>query len=90
MPIRYNGIQLTAPAAAAFTADQTIWGWDVIVTATAAATITGADNTLMASLTIGVPFRFGGTHPLTGEPIRLADYKASSAGNVHIAFAIKT
>ena len=93
MAVKYFGIQLTAPAGgAAFTADATIYGFDVIVTNTSgAATITGANGTVMAAISAGVPFHMGGTDPVTGEPIQLSLYSATAAaGNVHIAYAVRT
>lgn len=92
MAVKYNGILLTAPTSAtAFTADTTIWGFDVIVTAsTGPAFIVGANNVQMAVLATGIPFHLGGTDPVTGEPLRLADYQAqAAAGNVHIAYATR-
>lgn len=93
MAVKYNGIKLTTPVApAAFTSDQTIWGFDVIVTCTTGpAFIIGANGVQMAVLATGVPFRFGGTHPVSGEPIKLADYQASAAaGDVHISYAARS
>ena len=88
--VKYNGISLTAPSATQFTADTTIWGFDVIVTAaTVAATITGANGAVMATLAAGRPFKIGGTKPVSGEPIQLSQYRATSAGNVHIAYAVR-
>lgn len=92
MAVKYKGILLTTPTvAAAFTADATIWGSDVIVTAsTGPAFIVGQNGVQMAVLATGVPFKFGGTDVINGEPIRLSDYQASAAaGNVHIAYAVR-
>lgn len=90
MAVRYNGILLTTPTATPFTADTTIWGFDVIVTAaTAAATIFGANGVAMAVLAVGVPFYMGGIQPVSGEPLRLSDYSATSVGNVHVAYAVR-
>ena len=93
MAVKYNGIQLAAPAGgAAFTADATIWGFDVIVTNTSGvATITGANGVVMAAITAGMPLHLGGTDPVSGEPIQLSLYSATAAaGNVHIAYAVRT
>jgi hypothetical protein len=89
MAVKYFGIQLTTPAGAPFTADATIWGFDVVITATAAATITGANGVVMAALAANVPFHMGGTDPVSGEPLQLNQYSATSAGNVHIAYATR-
>jgi hypothetical protein len=92
MALIYCGITLAGTGApVVFTADTTIFGWDVIVTASAAATITGANGVLMASLAAGIPFRFGGVRPVSGEPIRLSDYSATVAGgqSVNIAYAVR-
>ena len=93
MAVKYNGIKLTGPAGgAAFTADTTIYGFDVVVTAsTGPAFITGANGTQMAVLATGVPFHMGGTDPVTGEPIQLSLYSATAAaGDVYIAYAVRT
>jgi hypothetical protein len=93
MAVKYFGIQLTAPAGGApFTADQTLWGFDVVVTNTSGiATITGANGVVMAAISAGQPLRLGGTAPVAGEPIQLSQYSAqAAAGNVHIAFAVRT
>lgn len=92
MAVRYNGILLTAPVAAtAFTSDPTLYGFDVIVTcSTGPAFIVGANGVQMAVLATGIPFRFGGTAPVTGEPLQLSLYQAqAAAGNVHISFATR-
>lgn len=93
MAVKYFGILLTAPTGgAAFTADTTIHGFDVIVTNTSGvATITGANGVVMASVTAGQPLYLGGTRPVSGEPIQLSLYSATAAaGNVHIAYATRT
>lgn len=93
MAVKYFGIQLTAPTGgAAFTADPTIHGFDVVVTNTSGtALITGANAAVMAAITAGVPFHMGGTDPVSGEPIQLSLYSATAAaGNVHIAYATRT
>ena len=89
MAVKYNGILLTAPTATPFTADATIWGFDVLITATAPATITGANAVTMASLAAGRPLHLGGTDPVSGEPLQLALYSATSAGNVTITYATR-
>jgi hypothetical protein len=92
MAIKYNGILLTGPTSAtAFTSDASIWGYDVIVTAsTGPAFIVGANGVQMAVLATGIPFRFGALNPIAGEPIRLSEYQAqAAAGNVHISFATR-
>ncbi len=89
MPIKYHGITFASPAA--FTADTTIYGFDVIVTADAATVrIVGANGVQMAILGAGVPFHMGGTDPVSGEPIQLSQYSTTGAGNVSVAYAVRT
>lgn len=88
MAVKYHGITFASPAA--FTADQTLHGFDVIVTGDAATLrIVGANGVAMAALSPGVPFKFGGTDPVSGEPIKLADYGTTGAGNVFVAYAVR-
>lgn len=92
MAVKYDGILLTTPVApTAFTADGQLHGLDVVVTCTSGpAFIVGANGVQMAVLATGIPFRFGGIQPVSGEPLRLADYQASAAaGNVHISYATR-
>ena len=89
MAVKYNGITFASPAA--FTADTTIYGFDVVVTADAATVrLVGANGVQMAILAVGVPFHLGGTDPVTGEPIQLSLYSTTGAGNVSVAYAVRT
>jgi len=88
MAVKYYGITFASPAA--FTADQTIFGYDVVVTGDAATLrIVGANGVAMAALAVGVPFHFGGTDPVSGEPIKLSDYSATGTGNVFVSYAVR-
>lgn len=92
MAVKYNGIQLVMTGSpVAFTSDPTLWGFHVIVTASAGpATIRGPNGVDMASIATGQPSRIGGMKPISGEPIQLNQYSASAAaGNVHIAYAAR-
>lgn len=90
MAVRYHGITFAVAASTVpFTADATIYGWDVIVTATATVTLTGANSVLMATLAANTPFHMGGTDPVSGEPIQLSLYSATGTATVFVAYATR-
>jgi hypothetical protein len=94
MRVEYRGIVLAGTGAAVDVSAADLWTWDAVFTATAVATITGADGDIMATLVAGVPFSIPGPgHVETAdEPqINLADYQVTIAGGqtVYVAYSVR-
>jgi hypothetical protein len=94
MRLQYNGIVLAGTGAPVDVSAVDLWTWDAIFTATAEATITGADGDIMATLIAGVPFSIPGpghNEPADEPQINLADYLVTIANDqtVYVAYSAR-
>lgn len=93
MRVQYKGISLAgADATPVAVSGATLWTWDAVFTASAAATIIGANSVVMANLVAGVPFQLPGiSHEEWGdEPqIELSQYSITAAAGqtVRVAYS---
>lgn len=90
--LRYNGITIAGTGAPVPISATPLAAWDAVITTTAAATITGANSVIMATINAGVPFHIPGLGHEEWEDeaqIDLSQYSITIAGGqtAYVSFA---
>ena len=93
MRIKYNGIAIAGTGSNVAISGSFLPAMDAVITATAAATVVGANGTIMATLVAGVPFPLpGGGRTSIGDEDRLdlSLYSVNTAGGqtVYVAYSV--
>lgn len=93
MRLQYNGISIAGTGSNVAISGTFLAAMDAVITATAAATVVGANSVIMATLVAGVPFSIPGEgrHPVGDEDrLDLSQYSVNTAGGqtVYVAYSI--
>lgn len=94
MRVENNGIEIAGTGAPVQISADPLWAWDLVITTTAAATITGANDVVMANLVAGVPYQIPGTgHRKQGDEaqVDLSQYSITIAGGqtAYVSYSVK-